>query len=155
MTKEKMNTEELFNKLSLEKKTGELLPLDPNIYKEQGNNIKEENENSATSAENKNKILNMLRARRLQKILTYIAYGRPLPHQIPEEEERLYIHIKKIIEDESTSTKSTKIRITADTPEIITTEGRKLGPFDKNTVIEIENQQDLEFLIKNKIGEAT
>lgn len=152
MAREKVTTGELFSKLSAEKKTGELLPLSQDIYKTEN---EEQQGNDTTHSESKDKIINALRARRLQKILTYIAYGRTLPHQIPEEEERLYIHIKKIIEEESNSIKSTKIRITADTPELITTEGRKLGPFDKNTVIDIENQQDLEFLIKNKIGETT
>jgi hypothetical protein len=154
--KDWITTEELFTKLNEEKKTGELLPLDLEIYKNTENaENKEQSENAAKQQENRAKIITALRSKRTQKILTYIAYGRHLPKPIPEEEERLYIRIKKIIEEENGGQKTTKIRITADTPELRTPEGRKLGPFDKNTLVEIENQQDLEFLIRNKIGETT
>lgn len=154
--KESITTEEIFTRLSEERKTGELLPLGHDIYQKaamEGGDDK--SEDSLRREENKKKLLGQLRTRRLQKILTYIAYGRSLPHPIPEEEERLYIRIKKIIDEENSDSKDRKVRILTDTPEIITTEGRKLGPFGKNTIINIENQGDLEFLIKNKIGETT
>lgn len=156
MNNSQISTEELFTALNEEKKTGELLPLNKDLYKKVEAEEKEDPPgDSARHRENKKKLLNMLKARRTQKILTYIAYGRNLPHPVPEEEERLYIRIKKIIEEESGSPKTTKIRVVVDTPEIITAEGKKLGPFGKNTVVEVEDQQDLEFLIKNKIGETT
>lgn len=152
----RITTEEIFNKLNEERKTGELLPLSKEFYENAKTDLDEAPlENAAKHLENRNKVMAMLKTRRTQKILTYIAYGRALPRPIPEEEERLYIRINRIIEEENGSAKTTKIRITADTPELITAEGRKLGPFGKNTVIEVENRSDLEFLIKNKIGETT
>lgn len=154
--KERTTTEELFTRLDLEKKTGELLPLDIEIYKKTLSfSDSKESENKETQEKNRGKILTALKSKRTQKILTYVAYARQLPKPIPEEEERLYIHIKKIIDEENGAPKTTKIKIIADTPEIRTPEGRKLGPFGKNTIVEIESQQELEFLIKNRIGETT
>ncbi len=146
--------EDIFNRLNEERKTGELLPLEIDIYKK--NEVfaaGEENEERYIG--NLRKLMSALRERRIQKILTYIAYGRSLPHQIPEEEERIYIRIKEIIKEEERGPSAVHLKILADTPEVVTPEGKKIGPFKKNTTAAITDASDAEFMIKNKIGETT
>ena len=110
-------------------------------------------ETAEKQKENHDKLIEALKAKRLQKILTYIAYGRSLPDQIPEEEERLYIRINNIIKEEKAGNKKTKIKIISDMPELVTPEGRKIGRFTKDSIIDPESEKETEFLIKNKLGE--
>lgn len=145
-----VSAEDIFSRLSEEKKTGDLLPLPEDLYsKIEANRLPDK-----TQEENRQRLVATLRARRTQKILTYIAYGRKLPKPVPDEEEKLYIRIKKTIEEDGATPASPKIKILVSAPELMTPEGRKVGPFEKNTIVEIGNRQDLEFLLKNKIGEA-
>lgn len=154
MSQEKVSVEELFAKLAEEKKTGELSVLPEDFYLKASGGTEDSHENATIHDENRRKLIGALKARRQQKMLTYLAYGKNLPHPIPKEEERLYILIKKILDEENKSTRSTKIKIISDAPELVTTEGRKIGPFEKNTIIDVENQEDLEFMLKNKIAET-
>ncbi len=112
-----------------------------------------EMETAEKQKENHDKLIEALKAKRLQKILTYMAYGRSLPDQIPEEEERLYIRINNIIKEEKAGNNKTKIKIVSDMPELVTPEGRKIGPFAKDSIIDLESEKEAEFLIKNKLGE--
>ncbi len=144
-----ITAEEIFSILQKEKKTGELLPLEPDFYKKAkvGESMAGASENGA---ENFRKVLLLLREKRTQKILNYIAFGRSLPHPTPEEEERLYIRIKNIITEEEKST-GTRLMVFEDTPEIITPEGKKIGPFHKNEIVEA-GMPDAEFMINNNIA---
>lgn len=153
MSRSKITTETIFARLNEEKKTGELLPLPETLYKEIEEGGKEEGDNSQKLAENRNRVYGLLRSKRMQKILVYLAYGKRLPHPVPAEEERIYIRLKEILDEQNGTQKSTKIKVMVSAPEIITAGGRKIGPFEKNTVLDVESQEDLEFLIKNKIGE--
>ena len=147
-------TEEIFAILEKERKTGELLQLDRDFYK---NSIKAEKDpylyGPDKLKENRKRLLDALRARRLQKILTYIAYGRQLPNSMPEEEERLYIRINNIIKEEQHGQKTEQIKIISDMPELVTPDGKKIGPFEKGRIINVESDKDMKFLIENKIGE--
>ena len=40
-----------------------------------------------------------------------------------------------------------------DVPEIITNTGTKLGPYNKNEIIDINSNDDIMFIIENNIGE--
>jgi hypothetical protein len=157
--KEKL--EDLFNKLAAEKKTRELLPLPSNFYEsiiiidseeiEKKEDINEENLNK-----NIEKLINNIKKIRTQKILLYLAYDRRLPSPIPKKEENLYIYIKDIINSSSFNIKNNKIKINNNTPELITPEGNKIGPFKKGQYIEIQdidNKNEVDFILKNKIGE--
>ncbi len=157
--KEKL--EDLFNKLAAEKKTRELLPLPSNFYEsiiiinseetEKKEDINEENLNK-----NLEKLINNIKKIRTQKILLYLAYDRRLPSPIPKKEENLYIYIKDIINSSSFNIKNNKIKINNNTPELITPEGNKIGPFKKGQYIEIQdidNKNEVDFILKNKIGE--
>jgi hypothetical protein len=54
----------------------------------------------------------------------------------------------------SITLKTKKVLIKNDTPELITPEGKKLGPFRKDQYIDIQDvENDLDFILKNKIGE--
>lgn len=145
-----ISTEDLFSRLSEERRTGDLLPLPQDLYASiEANKLADK-----TQEENRQRLVATLRARRTQKILTYLAYGRKLPKPIPAEEERLYIRLKKIVEEDGPTAAQSKIKILVSAPELVTPEGRTVGPFEKNTIVEIGNRQDLEYLLKNKIGEA-
>ena len=144
-----VSTDDLFSRLAEEKRTGDLLPLPQDLY----TSIETNKLADKTQEENRQRLVAALRARRTQKILTYIAYGRKLPKPIPEEEEKLYIRIKKTIEEDGPPAMPPKIKIIVSAPELVTPEGRTIGPFEKNTIVEIGNRQEFEFLLKNKIGE--
>lgn len=149
---EETTVENLFRRLSEEKKTGELLPLPFDFYKQDREEEKKTGEEK--QKENRLRILNMLRARRVQKILIHLAYGRQPPKPIPKEEEKLYLTIKKILDEESNNGKIIKIKIKSKIPEIITPRGVKLGPYQENEIVETENDADVEFIINNGIGET-
>ena len=147
---------ELFAKLQEEKKTGELLQLHSDYYIKLDNYIGTKNDNffeNGKAQENIIKILSSLKKRRMQKILVYLAYEKPLPSQIPLEEEDLYNQIKKILNKEHVSNSVTKIRINVQVPEIITKEGTKLGPYKQNEIVELNKEEDINFILSNKIGE--
>ncbi len=149
-----IQTEFLFSRLAEEKKTGELLPLPASFYREVEETIKK-HDKTGTPAEQQNKqtILNLLKAKRTQKILIYIAYGKQIPVQLPSEEEALYYQILKILNKEANIPRTTKIKILINIPEIITTQGNKIGPYQEGEVIQMEDSGDAEFIINNKIGE--
>ena len=147
---------DLFGKLQEEKKTGELLQLHSDYYIKLNKHIETKNDiffENGKDKENIIKILSSLKKRRIQKILVYLAYGKPLPSQIPIEEEDLYNQIKKIINKEHVSNPTTKIRINVQVPEIITKEGTKLGPYKQNEIVELNKKEDINFILSNKIGE--
>jgi DNA replication initiation complex subunit (GINS family) len=140
--------------------TGELQPLQKDFYslvsvlitgleRETGNSEK------TKQAENTKKMIAILRERRKQKLLVYLAYDRPLPQQMPEEEEVLYNEINQLLTKEIPNSKLSRLKITAEIPEVITAEGRKIGPYKLGEVIEVSNSGDAEFIVKNKIGEIT
>ena len=147
---------ELFTKLQEEKKTGELLQLQSDYYVKLDKYAETKKDNlfeNGKDKENIIKILSFLKKRRIQKILVYLAYEKPLPSQIPIEEEDLYNQIKKILNKEHVSNSVTKIRINVQVPEIITKEGTKLGPYKQNEIVELNKEEDIKFILSNKIGE--
>ena len=147
---------ELFAKLQEEKKTGELLQLQADYYTKLDKHLEIKNDGAFEGnkdKENTIKILSSLKKRRTQKILVYLAYGKSLPSQIPVEEEDLYNQIKKILNKEHKTNPTTKIRINVQVPEIITQAGVKLGPYKQNEIIELNKEEDINFILSNKIGE--
>ncbi|MEM3859864.1 MAG: hypothetical protein QW478_10745, partial [Candidatus Micrarchaeaceae archaeon] len=107
---------------------------------------------SSVEVVNAQKMLSQLKEKRKQKILVYLAFGKPLPKPIPEEEETLYNEILQILSN-SADVKTTRLKILADLPEIMTPEGKKLGPFKNGEVIEVTDVKDASFIVNNKIGE--
>ena len=91
--------------------------------------------------------------KRRQKILLYIAYNKPLPAAVPAEDEKLYSDLRSVLSSNDSRVKISKLKITSDIPEVLTAEGRKIGPFRQGEVVEVTDSNDIEFMIKNKIGE--
>ncbi|MDE1825215.1 MAG: hypothetical protein KGH61_00840 [Candidatus Micrarchaeota archaeon] len=142
--------------LQAERKTGEVIPLPSNFYKEaqqQSAHI-EVHEAGAQHKANFKKLLETLKERRLQKLLIYLAYNKQLPTLMPEEEWQIYNKIKNIINsNEDASQKLKKLRIAADLPELMMPNGSKTGPYKQNQTIETGNDYETQFLINNKLAE--
>ncbi len=153
-----ITSETIFSKLQTEKVTGELQPLQKDFYSQASvfiNTLERENTSeNAKQLENTRRMLAILRERRKQKLLVYLAYDRQLPSQVPDEEEYLYNEISKLLTKDIPNSKLSRLKITTDIPEVITAEGRKIGPFKVGEVIEVSNSGDAEFIVKNKIGET-
>ena len=147
-----LTTEEIFKKLQEEKRTGELMPLPKEFYIEAGAVEKQDGKSEAEKG-NTTKLINSLRERRRQKLLVYIAYNKPLPSLVPQEEEDLYREIERIINKGNSHSRNTKIKMNASLPQVITPKGNKLGPYKQNEIIEVSDSSDVEFLINNKLGE--
>jgi hypothetical protein len=153
-----MNSEKvldsLFNKFNEEKKTGELLQLPSDFYKTAESELSgETGTSSAAEAQNHKSTLSALKQKRRQKILIYLAYGKPLPDPIPEEERRTYERILSFLNGGEKQQKPVHIRIVIKIPEVITTTGSTIGPYQEGETVAITNPSDAEFIINNKIGE--
>ena len=146
-----IDSEEIFNLLKSEKKTGEIIPLRKTFYKEARELIKQQPQEQK---QNLDRTLNIIKEKRTQKILIYLAYDKVLPQPLPQEEEETYNNIKQLVSNPNTQQKTKKIRITAHIPEIITSTGNKLGPYEQNEIIELYDNSDIKFIIENKIGET-
>jgi hypothetical protein len=155
-----ITTEMLFSKLNEEKNRGELMPLQKEFYTSAAEFVQKLESESAgqqnqKQAENTRRLIESLKEKRRQKLLIYLAYEKPLPQQVPEEEEALYNEIRKILNKDRDVSKVATVKILTDVPEVITSEGRKVGPYKQGDVIEVPNSSDVEFMVKNKIGELT
>ncbi|MGA3020448.1 MAG: hypothetical protein ABSD68_00665 [Candidatus Micrarchaeales archaeon] len=150
--------EVLFSKLQNEKATGELLALQKDFYLSL-NTLITELENTVTEekkrqVENIKKMFFALKERRKQKVLMYLAYNKRMPQPIPDEEEDLYNEINKVLNKGASSIKISRLKIISSIPEVLTANGRKIGPFKQGEVVEVSNSNDAEFILNNKIGEA-
>jgi DNA replication initiation complex subunit (GINS family) len=150
--------ENLYNYLQEEKKTGDLQPLPKDFYKvstEYFNKMKVDSDSESATKQRMNFeiLLTKLKERRKQKLLIYLAYQKKLPSKTPLEEEEIFFKIKNIIDNEPERIKISRIKINEDIPEIISPKGEKIGPLNKNQIIELTDKNEVEFLIKNKIGE--
>jgi DNA replication initiation complex subunit (GINS family) len=150
--------EVLFSKLQNEKATGELLTLQKDFYSLVGALIAElesvTTEEKKRQCENIKKMLFALKERRKQKVLMYLAYNKRMPQPIPEEEEVLYNEINKVLNKDASSIRISRLKIISTIPEVLTANGRKIGPFKQGEVVEISNSNDAEFILNNKIGEV-
>ncbi len=154
-----VSVETLFSMFNEEKKTGELLKVDRNFYAIAEQYVKAEegatDENKKQKIANFKKLLASLRSLRERKILIYLAYNKQITNQMPNEEQELYIQVKKILESENPESGSVaRIKVSADIPEIVMPNGNKLGPLKQNQIIEVESGKDLDFIIQNRIGEV-
>ncbi|MGC8538362.1 MAG: hypothetical protein ACP5MK_00640 [Candidatus Micrarchaeia archaeon] len=153
---EKFSAEKLFWLTQQERKVGEILPLPKTFYSETTEYVKKlESAGNKTEKENYEKMLYNLKEKRFQKILIYLAYGKSIPSQVPDEERFLYEKVKQLIDEAKNSgPKTVRIKINADLPELTTTTGNKIGPFKQNQIIEVINSSDAEFILNNKLGES-
>ncbi|MGC8710170.1 MAG: hypothetical protein ACP5RF_00965 [Candidatus Micrarchaeia archaeon] len=155
---EEISPELLFEKVQAEKKTGEILPLPKNFFEDAETYIKnienqQKDPQKTQYINNFRKLLNILKERRMQKILIYIAYNKQLPSYSTAEEEEIYNKIKNMLSESTTKPSLKRVKILSDIPEVITPKGNKLGPFKQNQTIEVEDENDTDFILKNKLGE--
>lgn len=153
-----ISTELIFAKLQSEKSTGELAALPASFYADISTFISEMEksdltESSAKQLETAKKMTLTLKDRRKQKLLIYLAYDKPLPQPIPDEEEVLYNEIRQILNRSSARSRLSKLKITTTIPEVLTASGEKVGPYKQGDIIEVSDGNDADFIIKNKIGE--
>lgn len=152
---EEITPELIFRKLSEEKRTGEIQPLSEDFYAKIRNTALTMSKDKKTQgeAENTVRMFTALAEKRKQKLLLYLAYNKPLPKPLPKEEENLYSEMQKILNNEISEVRITKIKIITELPEVITPYGKKLGPYKNGEVLEVYDDKDAGFLINNKIGE--
>jgi len=153
-----LSTEFIFSVLQKEKATGELMSLQRDFYSqvelfigalEKTSHVDE----NRRQLENATKMFASLKEKRKQKLLLYVAYNKPLPPIIPEEEENLYNEIRQILNKNDNQVKISRVKITSDIPEVLTSKGRRIGPYKQGEIIEISDSNDADFIVKNKIGE--
>ena len=142
---------ELSLALQNEKRTGELLSLPNDFYKNLQNSYPEAQDSNEHGS--LVKLSEGLKKRRIQKLLIYLAYGKTLPKPIPEEEEDLYIQIKNIIDKTAPEAKPIKMKISKKIPTVITPSGSSIGPFEQDETVYLTNITDIKFIVDNKIGE--
>src|SRR5437660_698882 len=147
----------LFSMLQAEQKTGEILPLPKTFYKsiqKQLDSFPESSDKEGQHNKNFRKLLTNIKEKRLQKLLIYLAYNKQLPSQIPDEEEEIYLKIKKTLEKGIEHTQRLKkIKIATEMPELVMPNGNKIGPYKHNQVVELEDANEADFLLNNKLGE--
>jgi hypothetical protein len=153
-----MSAELLFLVLQQEKATGELQQLQHDFYVQVNSFLNSlasnrDSEDQARQAENTKRMAASLAEKRRQKILLYIAYNKPLPAIVPAEDEKLYNDIRGLMASGNSNAKISKLKINSDVPEVLTAQGRRIGPFRQGEIVEVSDGSDIEFMIKNKIGE--
>ena len=146
----KMDYLDLIDFYKKEKNTSKLLSMPKNFYKEAKELIK--NSRNETEKTNISNTLKFLKEKRIQKILMYLAYDKQIGNEVADEESEIYSKIKTILKKGKIQN-STKIKINIDVPEIITNTGTKLGPYNKNEIVDINSNDDVMFIIENNIGE--
>lgn len=147
-----------------EKQTNELQPLQKTFYDDVNQLItsfekKEITEDEANLKKNAIRLLNELYEKRKQKILIYVAYKKQIPQPAIQKEQDFYNKLSDFFnknkvnsEEEAQKPNPFTLRSLQTLPEIILPSGKKIGPFEKGQIIEINNnEEDANFLINNTI----
>lgn len=145
-----------------EKQTNELQLLPKTFYNDINEFVgtfdgKELTEEDASTKKNTLRLLNELYERRKQKILIYVAYKKQMPQPAAQPEIDFYNNIAEVanrnkLHAESHSKGGTSLKSLQAIPEIILPSGKKVGPFEKGQIIELNGDgEDIKFLISNSI----
>ncbi len=143
-----------------EKRTNELQLVPKTFYDDMTefiNGMEKEShtEEEKQRASNAARMFNELYARRKQKIMMYVAYGRQLPSQMPQQDTDLYDEAAKVMKAAELSSgaaaQKPQLKVMQDIPEIILPSGRRVGPLARDQTIEIKEKDDRMFLVNNKI----
>ena len=143
-----------------EKQTNQLQLVNKTFYEDVGEYIRKLKEtNNQKLYENTTSLLNSFYEKRKQKILMYVAYGKPLPQPISTRETELYNRIVRAVNSEAKEEKAAEQNKTStlkskrSIPEILLPSGNKIGPLSEGEKLSIENGQDMAYLIENSICE--
>jgi len=162
MSGEELYYEMLWQAHQKEKRSNELQLIPKTFYDDAQAYIKKVESGTRTDkttqqAENASRLLSEIFERRKQKIMVYVAYGKQIPSPAPQTEMDLYESAQKLLSKarlDSTKPDAPngyKLRANQDIPEVILPSGRKVGPMEKDQVVEIGEKEDRMFLINNKI----
>lgn len=146
-----------------EKQTNQLLLIPRTFYEDTILFIKNAQQNKGQdqiTIENTTRLVNDFFEKRKQKILIYVAYNKQLPQPISNNETEFYNKVLQAVKLEKldfASSKSTNYMLKSikDLPEIILPSGNKIGPLQKDQMIEAKNEQDRNYLIDNTICEQS
>jgi len=142
-----------------EKQTNQLLLIPKTFYEDSVEFIEKTTSTNKALAENYAKLLNDLFEKRKQKILLYVAYGKQLPQPISNSETEFYNKILQSVKEEKLDLAAKKdngkpaLKSLRDIPEIILPSGKKVGPLNKDKIVMIDEEQDMNYLVENKICE--
>ncbi|BCS90794.1 MAG: hypothetical protein ARM1_0251 [Candidatus Micrarchaeota archaeon] len=149
-----------------ETKLKELLDIDPLIYSKVKEIILK------LDKSDKEKILSIIKdieKIRKEKLARYAIYGKNISKPLPKEEEKVFEELIKILsrsyfdEQESaekreaeTKTQLTKTKLRAKEDldaEILLPSGATAGPFKANSIIELDNKDDADYLVRSGLCE--
>ncbi|MEM3841410.1 MAG: hypothetical protein QXN59_01810 [Candidatus Micrarchaeaceae archaeon] len=146
-----------------ERKSSMLQPIDKNFYKDAFEFYQSiVNSGDQELKANIIKILSNIIELRKQKLLSYVAYNKPIQQNLPKEELDFYKEVAeftKTFKDsffEKSGMQAPKkenqgLKVKQEIPEIILPSGNKIGPLQKNNTIYIDNESDADFLINSGI----
>ena len=115
------------------------------------------NDDAQAQKENAIRLLNGIFERRKQKILIYSAFGRALPSPSTEQEIEFHEKIMTLVRANTIDkmpageSKVQALKSTQSIPEILLPSGRKIGPLEKEQIVEIKSAEDRSFLLNNGI----
>lgn len=157
-----MEKEELFDIVwqtwQKEKQSSKLQVLPKSFYEDatksvQGSQMLPEQQKAAR--ENLQKVLASIYEKRKQKILTYVAYAQPVPSQLPQIELEFYKKVENLFDLEklhlADNGTEDHLFVIQPIPKIVLPSGREIGPLGKDEAVEIDVEQDRNFLISNSI----
>jgi DNA replication initiation complex subunit (GINS family) len=159
---ENINYDYLWQAYQKEKQTNQLLLIPKTFYDEALKFVKVNESTPYTTQhtpENTIRLINDFFEKRKQKILIYIAYNKPLPQPISNNETEFYNRILQIVKSEKLDLSGdikvnlNTLKSIKDIPEIILPSGNKIGPLRKDQIVEAGNEQDRKYLIENTICE--
>lgn len=144
-----------------EKQTNELQNLPRSFYTDvlsflKNIDKKDSTEDETDMAKNTRKLLTELYERRKQKILIYVAYKKQIPQPPIREELTFYDKLISIVrgtqlESSKTEKNVSTLKSAQSIPEILLPSGNKIGPLEKDQLVEIRNEEDIKFLLNNTI----
>ncbi len=151
----------LWQLVQKEKQTNELQLLPKTFYTDgikllESLDRKDMTEDETNIKKNTTKLLLEIYEKRKQKLLIYVAYKKHLPQPAIQSEQELYEKLIDLVSKEkinlSTSKSGQSLVSLQKIPEIILPSGKRIGPFEKDQVIDIKtDEEDTKFLISNSI----
>lgn len=159
---EEMSYNYLWQAYQKEKQTNQLLLIPKTFYQdtvEYINKSKASQNPNTTMIENTTKLLNEFFEKRKQKIMIYVAYSKPLPKPVADNENEFYNRILQLSKSEVLELSAplkkemAALKSIKDIPEIILPSGNRIGPLKKDQVIDAISEQDRNYLIENTICE--
>jgi len=146
-----------------EKQTNQLLLIPKTFYDDTIifiKNTKEDKNKDQSTVDNTIRLINDFFEKRKQKILIYVAYGKQLPQPISNNETEFYNKVLQAVKSEKLDFVSTRpnnytLKSVKDIPEIILPSGNKIGPLQKDQIVETKNEQDRNYLLDSTICEQS